>query len=208
MENISEYAQEAEQREVQLPPNPAAAPRKDFAREDARYKSPVMATIMSLMPGLGQIYIGYYRQGFINIIVVAGIITLLNSRSIGRLNMEPFFGLFLAFFWLYNMVDAYRKSVFYNQALAGLGAFELPEEEKLGTTRGSLLTGLIMIAVGGIALSYTRYDMPLDWLEVWWPLAPILLGLYLVCQPIAQWMKKRKQRRDRKLPGRDSGTRT
>ena len=75
------------------------------------------------MPGLGQIYVGYYQQGFINMAVVAITITLLSSGARGA---EPLFGLFLAFFWLYNMIDANRRAHHYNRVIDGLGGENVP----------------------------------------------------------------------------------
>ena len=45
----------------------------------ANRKSPLVATLLSCMPGLGQIYVGYYQQGFINMLVVASTIAILSS---------------------------------------------------------------------------------------------------------------------------------
>jgi hypothetical protein len=141
------------------------------------------------MPGLGHIYVGYYPQGFINIVVIAGLITLLNRP--GVYHLTPFLAFFLAFYWMYNMVDAYRKAAFYNHALAGLRAFELPEGEQLPGTHGSLFGGAILILAGVIALAYTRFGMPLEWIARWWPAALILFGAYLLFQSIAY--RKRQQ---------------
>ncbi len=182
MENLKDTAQEPGPVPGQRPYSTSGSLRKDFFRDDARYKSPALATLMSIMPGLGQIYIGYYQQGFINIAVIAALITLL-ANDMGKLN--PFCALFMAFYWLYNMVDAARKATFYNQALAGLGPLDLPEGERLPGTQGSLVGGALMIAVGGIALAHTRFGMPLDWVERWWPMALVLMGAYLLYQSIA-----------------------
>jgi hypothetical protein len=186
MENIGENTQQQGRSEPQ--PQYGGLPRKAFLRDDSRYKSPTLATILSLMPGLGQIYVGYYQQGFINIVVIAGIISLLASDRLND-SFTAFFGLFLAFYWLYNMVDAYRKCIFYNQALAGLGPFELPEGEQFPGPRGSLAGGVFLIIVGGIALGYTRFGLPLGWIEHWWPLALILMGAWLLFQSIRRKSK-------------------
>ncbi len=160
---------------------PGTIPRKDYYRDDSRYKSPALATLMSSMPGLGQVYVGYYQQGFINILVVASLIALLN-RNVGAL--EPLLGLFLAFFWLYNMVDAARKAQFYNQALIGLGPLKLPEDMTVPNRRGALLGGILMIVGGGLALAHIQFGMPLEWIERWWPLALVLMGAYLIVQEV------------------------
>ena len=94
---------------------PSAAPRVPAA--DPRIKSPVIAGALSAMPGLGQVYVGYYQRGFVHIFVVAGIIALLAADVLGPL--IPLAGLFLGFFWLYNMIDAGRRAALYNQALSG-----------------------------------------------------------------------------------------
>ncbi len=170
-------------------PYPGTAfPRKDWFRDDARYKSPALATLMSIMPGLGQIYIGYYQQGFMNIVIIATIISVL--ASIGEHSaITPFLGLFLAFYWLYNMVDAARKATFYNQALAGLGPLQVPEGDQLLGERGSLVGGVLMVVIGLIALAHTRFGMSLEWIDRWWPMALVLMGAYLLLQSMRKAKK-------------------
>jgi hypothetical protein len=168
---------------------PTADLRRGYYREDPRYKSPALATLLSLMPGLGQIYVGYYQLGFINILVVASLIALLN-RGAGHL--EPLFGLFLAFYWLYNLVDAARRATFYNQALAGLGPTEMPEGMKMPDRRGALLGGILMILVGAAAFAHIQFGMSFQWMERWWPLALVLVGAYLTYQSATARKKEKK----------------
>ena len=145
---------------------------------DPRMKSTSLACLLSILPGLGQVYTGYYTRGFINAVVVAGIITVLSAGHTD--DFTPFFALFLAFFWAHNIIDAGRRANFYNQMLAGgENVDHFPPEMKTGGG-GSMLAGIALIAVGAIALSYTRFDMSLAWVEDWWPVAPILGGVYLV----------------------------
>jgi hypothetical protein len=164
--------------------DPWATAMKESARrylDDPRRKSPALATIMSAMPGLGQIYVGYYQQGFTNILIVAGTITLLsNSGQWGVNALEPLLGVFLAFYWLYNLVDAGRRASFYNQALAGMEARALPDEMRLPSGAGSLAGGLALIVLGLVIFSNTMFGFSLEWLEKWWPLGLVLGGAYLV----------------------------
>jgi hypothetical protein len=168
------------------PPRPAEpttrtaqpAARRDFF-DDPRRKSPVLALVLSLMPGVGQIYVGYYQQGFTNALVVASIIAMLNSGVFGG-EAEPLFGIFLAFYWLYNVVDAWRRATFYNNALAGIGPATLPDDFAVTSGRGTLAGGIGIIIVGVVALSNTLFNVPLVWLEKWWPVALIAVGLWLV----------------------------
>jgi hypothetical protein len=176
MNSPQEFGQEPGQEPRTVPPPPVSFRRRDYYQEDSRTKSPALATIMSIMPGLGQVYVGYYQQGFINIVIVASLITLL-SQGIG--GAEPLAGMFLAFFWLYNLVDAARRATMYNQALAGLGPLELPSDIDV-PSKGSLYAGILMIVIGGIVLAHTRFGLPLEWLERWWPAVLVIVGAYLV----------------------------
>jgi hypothetical protein len=133
-----------------------------------------------LMAGLGQIYVGFYQQGFINIIVVASLISIMN-RGVPDY-MYPLLGLFLAFFWLYNLVDAGRRAAFYNQALAGMTDAPIPTEFKPLTERGSMIGGSALVLLGLFFLAHTRFGMPLEWLEQWRPMALVVAGLFLLFQ--------------------------
>ena len=93
---------------------------------------------------------------------------------------EPLFGIFLAFYWLFNVVDAWRRATFYNNALAGIGPATLPEDFAVTSGRGTLAGGVALVIVGVIALSNTVFGLPLDWVEKWWPLALIAVGAWLI----------------------------
>jgi hypothetical protein len=161
---------------------PVAQGRRDFY-DDPRRKSPVLALVLSMMPGLGQIYVGYYQQGFTNALVVASIIGVLASNMAG--GAEPLFGIFLAFYWLFNVVDAWRRATFYNNALAGIGPATLPEDFAVTSGRGTLAGGVALVLVGVIALSHTLFGVSLDWIRNWWPLALIGVGAWLIYPTIA-----------------------
>lgn len=148
---------------------------------DPRRKLPLLALVLSAMPGLGQVYVGYYQRGFVHAIVVGSLIALLSTR-LGPL--APLAGLFLAFFWLYNIVDAGRRALLYNEALAGRNGIDLPEDFKAPAIGGSIPGGLAVIAVGGVLLSNTLFGVPLDWVRDWWPAALIVFGVYLVARSV------------------------
>lgn len=171
------------------PPYPGETPaawarrRAAYYGDDPRRKSPVLASLLSLMPGVGQVYVGYYQHGFINILVAGSTIALLNSS--GRMGLAPFQGLlalFLAFFWLYNIVDAGRRAALYNHSLAGLDPGSLPEEVQAPSMRGSLYGGIALLVVGLVIASNTLFHVPLNWVEHWWPVALVIAGGYLIYQ--------------------------
>lgn len=141
-------------------------------------KSPLLALVLSALPGLGQVYTGYYRRGFIHAIIAGTIITLLVNDSLGPL--VPLGSLFLSFFWLYNMVDAARRATLINEALAGRSTLELPEDFDLPGLRGSLPGGVALVVLGIVLLMNTRFGVSLEWIEDWWPVAVIGFGGYLI----------------------------
>ena len=162
-------------------------PAKEWVRPapygfDPRTKNVALACFLSVMPGLGQVYVGYYQRGFIHILVVGSIIATLAEGALRELT--PLLGIFLAFFWLYNVIDAGRRASLYNQALAGANPAALPEELAAQGLRGSVAGGVVLIVLGSALLLHTRFDISLEWLDEWWPAAPILFGVYLVIKGI------------------------
>ena len=160
------------------PPAPAVRVR------DSRSKSPLLACILSLMPGLGQIYIGYYQRGFTHAGIVAIMITALATGDLDELT--PLVAIGLAFFMLYNIIDAGRRAALYNQALAGQENIELPQDFKLPSFSGSIFGGAMLVGIGIILLMNTRFDISLAWIEDWWPMAPIIFGVYLIYKAIQE----------------------
>jgi hypothetical protein len=163
------------------PPQPWAAqpyPQPVPMASDPRQKSPFLAGLLSVMPGLGQIYTGYYQRGFVHALVAASLFALVAEGE--DTPLMPLGVIFLIFFWFYNIIDASRRATLYNQALAGVPDIELPEDFKVPGFHGSILGGLVIAAAGVVLLLNTRFGVSLNWLEEWWPAALILFGGYLV----------------------------
>jgi hypothetical protein len=175
--------------DAQINPTPVSQELPPMPRRTettfVRMKSPVLATVLSAMPGLGQAYLGYYRQGFLNILIVASLITFLDH---GAGSIEPFCGMLLAFFWLFNLVDAARKATQYNQALAGTGerVEDLPKPDK----RDTLIAGVAVMLIGILMLLNTRFGFSLAWVGHWWPLILVLTGAYMVATFVMDQRKK------------------
>ena len=165
------------------PPAPPVVPLQPRMR-DSRSKSPAIAAILSMMPGLGQVYVGYYQRGFVHAAVIATLITIIASGTLERL--IPLFGLFMSFFWLYNIIDAARRASLYNDALAGNPSIELPHDFKAPGIRGSIFGGGALIVGGFILLLNTRFGVSLDWVEQWWPVAPMIFGAYLLVHALQE----------------------
>lgn len=190
------YVPPAQAPVVSAPPRGNLWQRPGSMPFDPRRKSPLLAAFLSICPGLGQVYVGYYQRGFVHILVMASVFAAaVNSLFPGA---EPFLVLFIIFFELYNIVDAGRRAALYNYAMESGETPEIPAgQTELPGLGGSLVGGALLILVGGILLSHTVFEIPLDWLERWWPVAPILFGVYL----LARWQQERSTGVDR--PRRD-----
>ncbi len=171
-----QFASDAQPASPVAPPA-AAPPQAHYQTVDSRTKSPFLATLLSLMPGLGQVYVGYYQQGFIKLMVVGSLIVLLNL-DIG--DLTPLVGLFLAFFWLFNLVDANRRAGFYNRALARMTETGLPDEMHMPDGRGGLAAGIFLILFGLLAFTHIHLGFSLNWLAEAWPVVLIFMGSYLI----------------------------
>ncbi len=159
-----------------------------YQSRDPRVKSPLLAAFLSLVPGLGQIYVGYYQRGFINPLVVGVVISILfvSSESTGSQppGYLPLCILFLIFFWLYNIIDAWRRASMYNLALEGIENIPLPDDMTAPGIGGSMFGGVVLVLAGFVCLLYTRFGLPLQVLQEWWPIAPMAFGGYLVYRAI------------------------
>jgi predicted ABC-type sugar transport system permease subunit len=133
------------------------------------------------MPGMGQVYVGFYRRGFTYMGIVALTITILES---GIRGLEPLFGFSLSFFWIYNVIDAYRLAKLYNRAGELGQELDLQDVAKLPPMGGSLFGGIVLMAVGLLLLLHLKFDVSMAWIEEWWPVLPIVLGAYLVMKAI------------------------
>lgn len=158
-----------------------AEPRDRYVH-DPRRKSVLWATILSGVPGLGQVYVGYYREAFKNILVVCGVFALAESGAIN--NIEAPFVFFTIFFWLYNMVDAGRRASLYNQALDGLRPMDLPEDMKQPPRIGSFAGGVLFVVAGLVLFSHTMFGISLEWVGRWWPIGLVGVGGWLIYEDL------------------------
>ncbi len=150
--------------------------------DDPLHRSPLVAGLLSLAPGLGQVYCGYTRLGFLHAVVVVlmfGFLALDLSDPLSAIG-----SVFLTFFWLYGIVDAWRRAVLVNQSLLGRLHLDLPEAVGEPGFRGSLSGGVALVALGALLLSNTLFRVPLDWVEDWWPMALIAVGAWLTYRAV------------------------
>ncbi len=146
-----------------------------------RRKSVVLACALSIWPGIGQLYLGYYQLGLLLSLIFIGIITMLSS---GAGDFEPFLGMGIGFMIMYSVIDAGRRASIYNQTLEGLEPITPPKDIAIVGRHGSVFGGFLLAAAGVVLLLHTRFDVSMEWLEEWWPALLILFGGYLLIKGI------------------------
>ena len=162
------------QRAPDLAPPPAAAgvPPAAVSR-----KNPGLALVLSLFPGMGNVYNGPYMRGLTFFLVIACLIGIVAD---GR---HPLFGLAIAFFWLFNLIDAYRQATLINYGYAqDLGLLDMPKVPRPG--QGGVIAGVLLSLVGLTAIADRYFEIRLEWIFDLWPFALVALGLWLIVSTV------------------------
>ena len=163
---------EAPAAEPQAPVLPAAAAPSPMVIR----KNPGLAALLSLFPGMGNVYNGLYLRGMTFFLVIASLLGVI-ARSHDR--GEEIFGFAIAFFWLFNVIDAYRQATLINYGYAqDLGLTDLPRHPRAG--QGGLAAGILLTLIGFIALADRYFYIRLDWIFDLWPFALVAGGLWLI----------------------------
>lgn len=169
------------QEPVQTPPPPVASPAEFPWR-----KSPRLAALLSLFPGMGNVYNGLYLRGFVFFLIVASLIAII-VRGHGLATVA------MAFFWIFNLIDAYRQATLINYGYAqDLGLMDLPRVPK--AKQGGLAAGVLLMVIGLFAFLDRFFIIDLDWLFELWPLALVAIGLWLIWGSVKDRVRERLTR--------------
>lgn len=155
--------------------DPGFIPGRKVRNPNLPYKSPALATWLSLFPGLGQTYVGYYQLGFMYVLIMALCITILSLGILG-----PFVGPLLAFFWIFNLIDANRRATYYNRSLDGSALSDVPPDFDMPSLKGNKPLGAILIVLGVMIFLDLNYGISMAWVENWWPLILVGFGGWLI----------------------------
>jgi ABC-type polysaccharide/polyol phosphate export permease len=144
-------------------------------------KSPGFAGVLGMFPfGVGALYNGQYTKALLHLIIFAGLVHMQ-----GRGGGQPFIGLLLAGFIVYQFFDNIQSAKAINAAAAGqavTGVQELPEI----TSSGSIFWGIVLIVLGAVLIlanfEVIRYETLFDF----WPVAVIVVGLKLVVDSVVR----------------------
>ncbi|MEP6801964.1 MAG: hypothetical protein ABJC07_08510 [Acidobacteriota bacterium] len=156
-------------------PPPYAAP----AAYGSDQKSPFLAGLLSMFPGLGHLYLGLYQRGFA---FGLAFIVCINGASHSR---GEFFGPMIAFIFFFAVIDAVRQAHAINRGavvasgFAPAAAASVPVRVPSGTA--SLTWGVILVGLGSLWLIDRYFDIDWTFFERWGaPAAFILLGVILI----------------------------
>ena len=152
-------------------PAPAPVP---VAPPAVSRKNPFLAALLSAFPGMGNIYNGLYMRGLIFFLIIVSLLGIAND---GR--GHDLFGMAVAFFWLFNVIDAYRQATLINYGYAqDLGLLDMPKVPRAG--QGGIVAGVLLTLIG-IASVLDRYTIiDYDWLFQLWPFVLVAIGAWLI----------------------------
>jgi hypothetical protein len=144
-------------------------------------KSPGLAGILSVIfPfGAGALYNGQYTKALFHLVIFAG---LVHAQRYG--GGQPFMGIFLAAFLVYQFFDAIQSAKAINAA--GTPAGSVVQEFPEAVHSGSIFWGIFLIVLG-IVLILANFEIILySTLADFWPVAVIAVGLKLVLESVAK----------------------
>jgi len=136
------------------------------------HKSPGGAALLSIIPGLGQIYNGQVVKGIGIVFLFASTISLATMYE--HEDIFPIFPLLATIIYFGGIVDAYRTAKQLNLRQG------LVKDEPIGLIpEGSMWWGIILIIVGLLFL-LRNLGVSLYWIRNFWPVIIIALGIYLL----------------------------
>jgi hypothetical protein len=130
-------------------------------------RSPAAAFWLSLLPGLGHIYLGLVGKGAVFALLTVGLIDIVDRGT-------DAFGILVPIYWVFVMLDAHRNAHAINRGDVSGDTFTGP---------GAKWWGGSLIVLGVLFLLYNFDLFDFDWLWQFWPLALIVIGIKLIRFP-------------------------
>lgn len=137
---------------------------KTIGKDRKPFKSSSIATWLSIVPGLGFIYLERYLKGIAIFIVWIGLMLIFNPPASPLISIG---------FWLFQLIYA-------NQEAKRLNKLSLTVEEgQEEIEKASLFWGILVILFGLIFLIH-NFGFDLSWIFKFWPLLVIGIGAQLI----------------------------
>ena len=156
----------------------------------AGHGSPGLALVLGMIPGVGAIYNGQYAKGLIHAVIFGLLITIVSS---GNGAAAPLVGILIGVWWFYMVLEAYHTA---RKRKMGMAVDEFSSLVNLHAHRiGFPIGAVVLIGAGMLLLLDSTGIIPLERLIRYWPVALILLGVYM--------LYARMDRRSETLPSHD-----
>jgi TM2 domain-containing membrane protein YozV len=141
-------------------------------REFKKEKNPALAAFLSIFPGAGAFYNGNLFKGIAFVLVFVILIILTDNAQSAD---EVVFGLMIAGFYIFQIVDSYNEAVRINKT--GFSQEECGREPKEDV---SLFSAVLVLAIG-ILFQLANLDI-ITYREItrFWPLILIIFGIKAV----------------------------
>ena len=138
-------------------------------------KSPGLAGVLSAcFPfGAGALYNGQIDKALFQLVIFAG---LVHAQRYG--GAQPFMGIFLGAFYIYQFIDSIQSAKAINAAAAGRPA--AVAAPAAAPSSGSVFWGAALIVLGVVLILANFEILSYDRLFDFWPVAVIVIGLKLV----------------------------
>jgi hypothetical protein len=157
-----------------------APPVQGYPRPSGGPNPTVAGILAGFFPfGVGAAYEGQYAKGLAHLLIFFGLIFAVSHSSE---NIAPFFGLSIAFFYVYQIIDAVKTAHALQAGQPAPDPLGLGQAfgagEKVDTSRIPT-TGIVLIGIGLIFLLQTMGVFSFS-VDRFWPLLLIALGVWLL----------------------------
>ncbi|MBL8191847.1 MAG: hypothetical protein JNK38_27800 [Acidobacteria bacterium] len=141
------------------------------AQPNLEGKSPLIAVVLGLIPGLGAAYNGQPVKALVQFIVIAGLWTL---ADVFHSTLEVTCALASFAFYVYSLYDAFRSA---QRQRHGLDLHEEDEQLRQFLRARTNLWGGLLIAIGALTTLHIIFPVQTHRL---WPLLLVAAGIYLL----------------------------
>lgn len=161
-------------------PAAAAAPAPGYAPAPAGHvPSPGLALALGFIPGVGAVYNGQYLKAFVQVVIFAFLVAMENSGS-GA--VDTFFGLAIAAFYFYMVIDSYRTAKQIESGQPVQDVFSLGNAAPMNVP----VAAIILIVIGAIFLLRSLGFFYYDSSRFLWPGILIAIGVYVLMRQRGQ----------------------
>jgi hypothetical protein len=138
--------------------------------------SPGLAFLLGLIPGVGAIYNAQYAKGFVHVLIMGMLISIMSSGNAGGL--EPLFGILLAVFYFYMAFEAYHTA---KKRMAGETVDEFSSLVDLRLSGPGFPMAPILLIVLGVLFLLNNFGLlRLRDVMRFWPVLLIAMGGWLL----------------------------